>query len=332
MLTQTPKIFSNRKRRQGSLGHQLMEILKAIFRPGVSRHKAKQRGDEAYWIHGISTMRKYTEEVFEMGRFFRERFGCCIPEDITPEMCEAFIQSKVEAGCAGGTLGRYQAVIRKLDHAMRHLGRRPKDAPWLLPTREQGGVQSFHANTSTLAYTQEEAEAILDFIKTKGSRKYGSTAALVVELMLATGLRISEACFLRADNIDLSRRVVCLDTNNNHSKGGKKRTTLPYNEKFDSLIAKLKSIGEQNPTRHIFVNRSSLPSRVQSEIWRACYELNIQPLGSHAFRKRNAQNYHEKLLGEGLDNTEARLEVSRHLGHNRLRVINESYVPPQDQS
>ncbi len=329
MIAQTSKSFSNRKRRHGSLGHQLMEILKAIFRPGDSRHKAKQRGDEEYWIHGIATMRKYTEEVFEIGRFIRERFGCRIPEEITPEMCEAFIQSKIEAGCAGGTLGRYQAVIRKLDYAMRHLSRRPQDAPWLLPTREQGGTQSFHANNSTLAYTCEEAESILNFIKTKGSRKHGPAASQVIELMLATGLRISEACYLRTDNIDLPLRIIHLDTNNNHSKGGKKRVTLPYDEGFDMFIANLKSIGEQNPTKHIFVNRSRLPNDVQAEIRRACNELNIPPLGSHAFRKRNAQDCHEKLLEEGLSEREARFEVSRHLGHNRLRVINESYVPPQ---
>ncbi len=48
----------------------------------------------------------------------------------------------------------------------------------------------------------------------------------------------------------------------------------------------------------------------QGEIRRTCRELNIQPLGSHAFRKRNAQDHHEKLLAEGLDDEEARLEVS----------------------
>lgn len=331
MLSQVPESFSSRKRRHGSLGHQLMEILKAIFRPGVSRHQAKHTGDDAYLIHGIATMRKYTEEVFEIGRFIRERFGCRIPEDITPDMCEAFIENKVNAGCAGGTLGRYQAVIRKLDYAMRHLGRRPKDAPWLLPTREQGGTQSFHANNSTLAYTAEEAESILRFIKTKGSRKHGPAASQVVELMLATGIRISEACYLRADNIDLPLRVICLDRNNNHSKGGKKRVTLPFDEEHVSFMTELKSIGEQSPTKHIFVSRSSLPNHVQGEIRRVCRELNITPLGSHAFRKRNAQDCHQRLLGEGLGDTEARLEVSHHLGHNRLRIISESYVPPQNR-
>jgi integrase len=223
-------------------------------------------------------------------------------------------------------------VIRKLDYAMRHLGRRPKNAPWLLPTREQGGTQSFHANNSTLAYTREEAEAILNFIKIKGSRKHGPTAALIVELMMITGLRISEACYLRADNINLLLRAISLDRNNNHSKGGKKRVTLPFGEEHIPFITELKSREEQNPTKHVFTNRGSLPNHVQAEIRRACRELNITPLGSHAFRKRNAQDYHEKLLGEGSSDVEARLEVSRHLGHNRLRVINESYVPPHNSS
>ena len=44
------------------------------------------------------------------------------------------------------------------------------------------------------------------------------------------------------------------------------------------------------------------------------WELNS---GDHAFRKRNAQDHHARLMTEGLSDSEARLQVAKHLGHNR---------------
>src|SRR6185436_6628264 len=121
---------TTRQGHQGSLGYQLLQVLKAIFRPGYSRHQAKRGGSAAIVINGKETMRKYTAQAFELARFLKADYpNCRYPEDIEPEMCMAFIESLVARGVAGGTLGRYLAFIRKLDGALRHLGCVPEDAP-----------------------------------------------------------------------------------------------------------------------------------------------------------------------------------------------------------
>src|SRR6185436_9505503 len=128
---------------------------------------------------------------------------------------------------------------------LRDLGCVLEDAPLLLPTKEQGGAYSFRANTSTEAYSEKDSTHILECIRTRGSKKYRDVAAQVIELMMATGLRIQEAVYLRTNNIDLEMRRVRLEKNINRTKGGKPRTT-EFDDEFLDFMARLKAIGEQN--------------------------------------------------------------------------------------
>ncbi len=333
-LTLKSKWERKRPSRPGSLGHQLLQVLQAVFQPGTSRHAAKQRGEAEVLIFGKETMRKYTTQAFELAAFVRAQSPeCRKPEAITPALCAAFIESLVGRGLAGGTLGRYVAFIRKLDRALRYLGRVPDDAPALLPTKAQGGTWSFRANTSTQAYSEVQALAILTEIRTRGSQKYRVAAAQVIELMLATGLRIQEAVYLRAEWIDQDGRQVHLVKNTSRTKGGKPRSTAPFDDVFDDLLTELKGQGDANrgDFGRVFHDRASLPGHVRAEIRRACRTLGIKPLGSHGLRKLNAQAMYAALREQGMDDEAARLEVARHLGHNRVRVTVQSYVAAQRQ-
>ena len=321
-----------RPARHGSLGHQLLQVLKAVFSPGASRHTAKQGGQAEIYIFGKETMRKYTTQAFRLAEFLKARYpDCRRPAAITPEMCAAFVETLVASGLAGGTLGCYVAFIRKLDRALRHLDLVPADAPPLLPTRVQGGQWSFRANTSTAAYTEAQALAILRAIRAMGARKHRAVATQVVELMLAAGLRIQEAVYLRAEWIDLEGRRIVLVKNQSRTKGGKPRVTAQFEAAFDEFMAELKTQGAARVADNgcVFEGRSSLPNTVRAEIQRACRSLGIKSLGSHGFRKLNAQAMYARLRGEGLDDEAARLEVAQHLGHNRVRVTMQSYVEVQ---
>lgn len=322
------------KSRPGSLGHQLLQVLKAAFEPGTSRQAAKARGDAARRIFGKETMKTYTTQAFALAAFIKEQYPeCRRPEDLSPEMCAAFIDSLISRGLAGGTLGRHIAGIRKLDAVLRQLGRRAADAPPFLPTKEQGGAWSFRADTSTQAYSPAEALALLEMMRSHGSRKYRDVAGQVVTLMMVTGLRIQEAAYLRADGIDLERRQIVLVKNTSRTKGGRPRVTEPFDPAFQDFLAELKAQGERNPADYgcVFHDRASLPGHVRAEIRRACRGLGLRSLGSHGFRKLNAQTLYGALREQGLDDEAARLQVARHLGHNRTRVTVQSYVAAQGQ-
>ncbi|MCC6188635.1 MAG: hypothetical protein IT318_06345 [Anaerolineales bacterium] len=67
---------------------------------------------------------------------------------------------------------------------------------------------------------------------------------------------------------------------------------------------------------------------MRAEIRRA---LGVESLSSHGFRKLNAQALYAALCAQGLDDEAARLEVARHLGHNRVPVTVQSYVEANRQ-
>ncbi len=332
MFSKPAALHPENRARSGSLGYQFLTLLKAVFKPGRSRHLDKKRGEANHYIYSKNTMRKYTEEAFDFAQFVKEHYQeCRHPDDLTPDICAAFVDSLVRRRLDGGTIGRHQAMIRKIDAALQHMGRRHADAPPLLPTIAQGGKPGFRSNRSTEAYADEQLVDILREIKRCGSKLYGPVATQVIRLIYATGLRIQESVYLRADNIDLVSRRVVLDGNRNRTKGGRPRVTEPFDEAASEFMAELKQQGERCGTGHIFENSASLPNHVRAEIRRACRSLGIPCLGSHGFRKLNAQNLFQALRQSGLLDSAARLVTSKHLGHNRIRDTKESYVPPQDK-
>ena len=60
--------------KQGGLSFQMLNALKAIFRPGGSRFQDKQHGRNRDVIRGIGTMQSIVADVHTFSRFVRNRF------------------------------------------------------------------------------------------------------------------------------------------------------------------------------------------------------------------------------------------------------------------
>jgi integrase len=143
--------------------------------------------------------------------------------------------------------------------------------------------------------------------------------------MWLTGLRVSEAAYLRAQDIDLESGIITLTVNVNHTKGGRPRD-VKVQESGREFLATLRAVGEQRPDGHLFTARKSLPDRARQRVRKACWELGIPRLGTHAFRKAFAVEEYQRNVAAGLSDPQALLNPSRQLGHNRARVTSESYV------
>jgi hypothetical protein len=158
-------------------------------------------------------------------------------------------------------------------------------------------------------YAEGDALRILDLLKKKGS-----TFTLAAELALGCGLRVSEIAGLKGKDIDKEHSVLHIV-----GKGGKHRDVpLP------AVIADL-----LNPSLpNIFRPTQSWKQAFSGAVRRAAQELGIQIQGIHRFRSNYAQNTFEDLTKSGKSDREARREVSRRLGHNRVEVTN-SYIPPR---
>jgi integrase len=313
---------------QGSLGYQMVKVLKTIFQPGGSRFEDKKHHREDGVIRGIGTMQTYSADAHHFSRFIRSQW----PEakylkQVTPGMAQAYVAELVRRERAGGYIGQVCSMIRKLDFACRKNDIFPMDGPKLLPYKAEGGPGGFHSEPRPLAYSPLEAHKIIDTIK-----PIDPIVARVLTLMVASGLRVTEASYLRAQDIDVANGKVNLNLigNTNRTKGGRPRQVdfLPEHTDFMTVLRKM---GEESPTGNIFHDRRSLPDRARDQVRNACQGLNITCLGTHGFRKEFAVEVYHRKRGRGAGDRQALLETSIQLGHNRADVTRQSYVSPQER-
>lgn len=316
------------KTHEGSLGYQMMKALQGIFKPGASRHQAKKYHRDAELITGISTMRCMSADVHQFAQFIRSNWRDVHDlSEVRPEMALAYIKELERRERSGGRIGRVCASLRKLDYACRKAGIFPPDGPTLLPYKGQGGLGGFHSKAKPIPYTDEQAQAIINWVN---ARK--PTIAKLLTLMWKVGLRITEATYLRAQDIDLMNRMVSLNQrgNVNRTKGGRPRP-VRYLPEYQEFMAGLKSSPENQPTGHLFPDRRGLPNRARNMVDRACQELNFPDLATHAFRKTFSVDDYRHRRSHGADDRQALLETSRQLGHNRVDVTRQSYIPREER-
>lgn len=306
--------------KRGSLVYQMQEALKSVFRPGRRRYHDKKFG-RTTMIRGIETMQCMVADTSQFAHFIQKNSPeVRYLEHVNPEMAQAFIADQIRRENSGGYIGRVIASIRKLDEACRKNGIFPADRPPLLSYEGEKAVSGYHSDPRPQAYTHEQAEALITRIT-----QDDPTVARLLRAMWLTGLRVSEAAYLRAQDIDLEAGMIILTGNVNHTKGGRPRD-VKVQESSRRFLATLRAIGEQRPDGHIFTSRKSLPDRARHWVRKACSELNIPALGTYAFRKAFAVEEYQRNVATGLSDPEALLNTSRQLGHNRARVTSESYV------
>ena len=202
------------------------------------------------------------------------------------------------------------------------------DAPPLVPYKTQGGPGGFHSKPKPVPYTEEEAQAIIAYIAPQDQ-----IVARLLRLMWASGLRVTEAVYLRAQDINLESGMISLNQegNVNRTKGGKPRT-FPYSPWAQEFMAALKHSPDIHPTGHLFANRRGLPDRARRLVRQACLELGIQPLATHGYRKTFSVEEYYRARSRGADDRKALLDTSHKLGHNRIDVTRQSYVSQKERA
>jgi len=313
---------------QGSLGYQMMKALQGIFRPGASRHNAKRYHRDAELITGINTMRCMSADVHQFARFIRSNW----PEvrkmsEVRQEMALAYIEELEYRERSGGRIARVCASLRKLDIACRKAGIFPPDTPPLLPHKDEGGPGGYHSKPKPIPYTEDEAQAIIDQITPQDP-----LITRLLTLMWASGLRISEAVYLRAQDINLVNGTISLNKegNVNRTKGGKPRI-FSYSPLSQEFMAALKNSPDIQPCGHLFTDRMGLPERARKRVRQACRDLGIRPLGTHGFRKTFSVEEYHRARSRGAGDRLALLETSHKLGHNRIDVTRQSYVSSDER-
>jgi integrase len=306
----------------GSLGYQIEAVFKKIFKPGRSRHQDKAMKRADHFIIGIGDMETKLADGYRFARFVQRHWpDVKRPEQITPAMAMAYHEYLVANERAGGYIGRIHATLRELDHALRYLRHVPADRPPLLPYADEDGPQGYHSDARALFSTDEDVEQLLTVIE-----QHDPVCARVLKLAYVTGLRVTEAVYLRAGDIDLENRLVRLKGNINRTKGGRSRN-VEFAQHSIPFMAELQQIGEAQPDGHIFRSRRSLAERTRSLLRQVRKESNLPSFTPHSFRKGYAVNTYLDQRAAGQTDAQSLLHVSHQLGHNRTEVTQHNYVP-----
>jgi integrase len=156
-------------------------------------------------------------------------------------------------------------------------------------------------------YLPEDAERILEYLQ-----EHGSKFTLPAKIALRCGLRLSEIAGLKGEQVDLENMLLHVT-----GKGGKKRDVALPADLADQI----------NPSRqYLFDPSQSWKRAFYRAVRHAARDLGIGISGVHRLRANYAQKEHQELMDAGKNDREARQEVSRRLGHNRVGVTN-SYIP-----
>jgi integrase len=192
----------------------------------------------------------------------------------------------------------------------------------LLPYQDDGGPGGFHSEPRPIAYTDEQAQAIIGCIAPSNP-----VVARLLTLMWVTGLRVREASYLKAGDIDLEQCELSLneENNSNHTKGGKPRP-VTFKPEHKAFLEQLKSQGRMNPTGHIFRDRKRLPTRARLLVDQVCKALDIPCLSTHGFRKTFAEGDYQRNIQAGTSDRQALLKTAKQLGHNLADVTRQSYI------
>jgi integrase len=176
-----------------------------------------------------------------------------------------------------------------------------------------------------VAYFPEQAERIVEWIS-----DIDPISARALQVMQKTGLRIREAVYLRAQDIEVSVCVVTLEGNVNHTKGGRPRQVRISSEEKISCLRSKQSARKIQPVTSSMtaaLSRIGCANRCAKRVKPSEFLAWVHTASGKHLQRKTIKNGIEA----GADDDQALLDTSIQLGHNRKEVTIQSYIPPQDR-
>ncbi|MBU7006194.1 tyrosine-type recombinase/integrase [Phosphitispora fastidiosa] len=290
---------------------QVELCLKSLESYGQSKHEAKieHNGEYLDGIYSHKTMKTYMNLCCTFSKWAKAEHGVKKLINLKPEITEKYFEKLKAEGKSPWTLQTVRSALRKLETGVKVRFQRtieivPKNLT--LPIRER------KARKNRGAYSREDADRIIGAV-----RKENYPRGLMLEVQDTVGLRIQEVTKIRVHDIDFKKGVLTVK-----GKGGRVRQ-LPVPQ---NILKKFREVIEREnltANRKIFTEKIR---EVERQVKRICQRLGIPEKGTHGFRHHYAISEYLRLRMSGLTDRQARLAVSRLLGHNRLDVTY-SYIP-----
>ncbi|HBX22687.1 MAG TPA: site-specific integrase [Desulfotomaculum sp.] len=291
-----------------SLWSQLRVAMFSLCQFGESRYLHKIIGDAFKLIFYYPTYKKYVNNCWSIIQPIQDKYGINMLIKIRPWMVREEFERRVREGQSPWTLWAFRSALIKLEYGIFFMyGYRVRLVPrdMILPPRR------VTQRKDRFAYTAKETAAML-----QAAYQLCASAAVVLELIAYTGLRLHEALNLRALDIQKDTLIVF------KGKGGKRRE-VPIPVEAMDLIEEI--IYEKTDMDLLFPGLTQ--QKVRGCMEKACEIAGIKVHKPHNLRHHYAVKQYKQARDVGMDDKEARLKVSRNLGHNR-RSVTYAYVPP----
>lgn len=266
-----------------SLFYQLYSA--TIFVPNFDKHsdKSDKQSDNSHIVKSLAAKKALNEFSHDFAGFIRSEYHIKRVADITPAMCQHYLDGKLESGVSSETAHTYRSYLTKLSKCVNKAYGIQTD---YTTTVNESKVQ----NTDTIkqySFTKEEMERILD-----APRSSASLNAL--KFAYATGVRVNTLERLEVRHIDFQKGEILIFKD----KGSRSRV-LPMDEQTAKLLREC--IKGKNPQDKVFgVKKDS----VNKYLRRRCEKLHITTpdgrtkSGVHGIRKLWAEE-HCKVHGKG---------------------------------
>lgn len=276
-----------------------------MFVPHFDKHsdKADKQSDNSHIVKSLAAKKALNEFSHDFAGFIRSEYHIKRVADITPAMCQHFIDTKLEFGVSSETAHTYRSYLAKLSKCVnRAYGIRTD----YTTTVDESKVQ----NTDTIkqySFTKEEMERILD-----APRPSASLNALKFAYM--TGVRVNTLERLEVRQLDFQRREILVFKD----KGARSRV-LPMDEQTAKLLREC--IKGKNPQDKVFgVKKNSICKFLR----RRAVKLQITTpdgrikSGVHSIRKLWAEEY-SRGCGQFQGNPHSKGQTLKALGHGEQR-------------
>lgn len=281
----------------------------------------------------VKTLKAYRIDL----RQFSEYVGYINVFDITTNTLEAFI-SALHLKYKPKTVKRKIASVKALFHYLEY-----KD---LIETNPFNKIQIKFREPIILPKTipLHTVENLLSTIyryrvnaKTDCQRKNALRDAAIIELLFATGIRISELCSLKMNDVDLNDRTILI-----YGKGAKERKVQIGSDDVEHILEEYRNAfsTEIHACNHFFVNQNgtalsdqAVRRMINKYTSLAAIELHITP---HMFRHTFATSlleadvdirYIQEILGHSSINI---TEIYTHVAMSKQRDILTTKHPRKD--
>ena len=263
------------------------------------KHNPQSESDHI--IKSLAAKGNLKDFAHDFAAFIKSEYGVKLVKEITPDMCQSYIERKSAEGCSLKTIKTYQSNLLKISKCA--------NKSFNIRTDYSVSVdESKIEKTETIkqySFTRAEMEKIL-----AAPRSCDSLTAL--KFAYQTGVRVNTLERLEVRHIDFKNNEITI-----YKDKGNRTRVLPMSEETAKLLRE--QIKGKNPQDKVFgVKKGS----VNRYLRRRCEKLNIRTpngeikSGVHSIRKLWAEETAERYGKDGKDGTKM---VMSELGHSEDR-------------